>query len=121
MPRKETSCPMYTLGALRYQNDRFARGSQKKLAKASFRARLPRNFTQQATKKIVSCEASSKFHRTSCQKDRFVRGFLEISQKKLAKSTFHARLPGNFTEEASKTNVSRDASYRTSFQNERFA
>ena len=30
---------------------------------------------------IVSCEASSKFHRTSFQNDRFVRGFLQISQK----------------------------------------
>ena len=95
-----------------------------KLPKRSFRARLPRNFTEQAAKKIVSCEASSKFHRTSCQKDRFVRGFLEISQNKLPKRSFRARLPRNFTAEARKINVSCDASdnfHRTSFQNERFA
>ena len=110
------------------QNDRFARCflqiSQKKLPKGSFRAMLPPNFTEEACKSIVSCEASSKFHRTSCQKDRFVRGFLEISQNKLPKRSFRARLPRNFTEEARKINVSCDASdnfHRTSFQNERFA
>ena len=43
---------------------------------------LPRNFTAQASKKIVSCEASSKFHRTILQNEH----------------------------KASKTNVSRDAS-----------
>ena len=42
---------------------------------------------------IVSREASSKFHRTSFQNDRLVRGFLQISQN-----------------HASKTSVSRDAS-----------
>ena len=78
--------------------------------KRSFRARLPRNFTEQASKKIVSCEASSKFHRTSFQKDRFVRGFLEISQNKLPKRSFRARLPRNFTEQASKKIVSCEAS-----------
>ena len=96
------------------QNERFARCfrqfSQKKLPKRSFRARLPRNFTEQASKKIVSCEASSKFHRTSFQKDRFVRGFLEISQNKLPKRSFRARLPRNFTEQASKKVVSCEAS-----------
>ena len=39
------------------------------------------------------------------QNERFARGFLEISQAKLPKRTFRARLPRNFT----------------SFQNERFA
>ena len=96
------------------QNERFARCfrqfSQKKLPKRSFRARLPRNFTEQASKKIVSCEASSKFHRTSFQKDRFVRGFLEISQNKLPKRSFRARPPRNFTEQASKKVVSCEAS-----------
>ena len=145
-----------------FQNDRFVRGfleiSQHKLPKRSFRARLPRNFKEQASKKIVSCEASSKFHstssqnerfarcfrqfsqkklpktivsceasskfqRTSFQKDRFVRGFFEISQHKLAKRTFRAMLPTIFTEKASKTIVSCEASskfHSTSFQKDRF-
>ena len=145
-----------------FQNDRFVRGfleiSQRKLPKRSFRARLPRNFKEQASKKIVSCEASSKFHstssqnerfarcfrqfsqkklpktivsceasskfqRTSFQKDRFVRGFFEISQHKLAKRTFRAMLPTIFTEKASKTIVSCEASskfHSTSFQKDRF-
>ena len=109
------------------QNERFARCfrpfSQKRLPKRSFRARLPRNFTAQASKTIVSCEASSKFQRTSCQKDRFVRGFFEISQHKLAKRAFRAMLPTIFTEKASKTIVSCEASskfQRTSFQKDRF-
>ena len=67
---------------------------------------------------IVSCEASSKFHRTSFQnfhrksfqKDRFVRGFLQISENKLPKRAFCAMLPPNFTEKASKMIVSCDAS-----------
>ena len=96
------------------QNERFARCfrpfSQKKLPKRSFRARLPRNFKEQASKKIVSCEASSKFHRTILQNERFVRGFLKFHRKKLPKRTFRARLPRNFTEQASKTNVSCEAS-----------
>ena len=54
---------------------------------------LPTLFTEKASKMIVSCEASSKFHRTSFQNDRLVRGFLQISQN-----------------HASKTSVSRDAS-----------
>ena len=92
--------------------------SQNKLPKRAFRARLPRNFTEQASKTSVSCEASSKFHRTklpkrafrarlppnfieqSFQKERFVRGFLEISQKKLPKRAFRARLPPNFIEQS---------------------
>ena len=109
------------------QNERFARCfrqfSQKQLPKRSFRARLPRNFTEQASKTSVSCEASSKFHRTSSQNERFVRGFFEISQNKLPKRAFRARLPQNFTEQASKTNVLCEASskfHRTSFQNKRF-
>ena len=64
-----------------------------KLPKRAFRARLPQLFKAQASKMIVSWEASSKFHRTSFQNDRFVRGFLQISQN-----------------HASKTSVSRDAS-----------
>ena len=96
------------------QKDRFVRGfleiSQKKLAKSTFRARLLPNFTEEASKMIVSCEASSKFHRTSFQKERFARCFRQFSQNKLQKRTFRARLPPNFTEQASKTSVSCDAS-----------
>ena len=111
-----------------FQNEGFARClrqfSQKKLPKRSFRAMLPRNFTEQASKTSVSHDVSDNFHRKSFQNDRFVRCFLEISQKKLAKSTFRARLLPNVTEEASKMIVSCAASskfHRTSFQNEGFA
>ena len=96
------------------QNERFARCfrqfSQKQLPKRSFRARLPRNFKEQASKKIVSCEASSKFHRTSSQNERFARCFRQFSQKKLPKWSFRTRLPPNLTEQASKTSFSREAS-----------
>ena len=72
-----------------FQNERFARGclqiSQKKLPKRAFRAKLPTNFTEGGSKMIVSCEASSKFHKRSFQNERFARGFLQISQKKLPK------------------------------------
>ena len=111
-----------------FQNDRFVRGfleiSQHKLPKRSFRARLPRNFKEQASKKIVSCEASSKFHSTSSQNERFARCFRQFSQKKLPKRSFRARLPRNFKEQASKKIVSCEASskfHSTSSQNERFA
>ena len=95
-----------------------------KLPNRAFRARLPQLFTEKASKMIVSCEASSKFHRTSFQNERFARCFRQFSQKKLPKWSFRARLPPNFTEQASKTSVLRDAAskfHRTSFQNERFA
>ena len=52
-----------------------------------------------------------------------MRGFLQISQNKLRKRTFCARLPRNFIKQASKTGVSCEASskfLRPSFQNERF-
>ena len=110
------------------QNERFARCfrqfSQKQASKTSVSRDASSTIsTEQASKKIVSCEASSKFHRTSSQNDRFVRGFLEISQNKLPKRAFRARLPQNFTEQASKTNVLCEASSkfpRTSFQNKGF-
>ena len=111
-----------------FQNDRFVRGffeiSQNKLPKRSFRARLPAIFTEKASKTNVSRKTSCKFHRTSFQNERFVRDFLEISKNKLPKRAFRARLPRNFTEQASKTIVSCEASskfHRTSLQNERFA
>ena len=59
---------------------------------------------------IVSCKASSKFQRTSFQNERSARCLRQFSQKKLPKGSFRARLPPNFTEEASKTSVSREAS-----------
>ena len=97
-----------------FQNEHFVRGfrnfSQKKLPKWSFRARLPPNFTEQASKTSVSRDASDNFHRKSFQKDRFVRGFLQISQNKLPKRAFCAMLPPNFTEKTSKMIVSCEAS-----------
>ena len=80
-----------------------------KLPKRAFRARLPQLFTEKASKMIVSCEAPSKFHRTSFQNERFARCFRQFSQKKLPKGSFRARLPPNFAEQASKTSVLRDA------------
>ena len=94
-----------------------------KLPKRAFRARLPQLFTEKASKMIVSCEASSKFHRTSFENERFARCFRQFSQKKLPKGSFRAMLLPNFTEQASKTGVSHDASskfHKTSFQNDRF-
>ena len=94
-----------------FQNERFARCfrqfSQKKLPKGSFRARLPPNFTEEASKTSVSCEASFKFHRTM-----------------LPKRAFRTMLPTILQEKASKMIVSCEASskfHRTSFQNQRFA
>ena len=97
--------------------------SQKKVPKRAFRARLLQNFTEKASKTSVSCEASDNFHRRRFQNDRFVRGFIEISQKKAPKQAFRARPLQNFTKEVSKMIVSCEASskfHRTSFQNERF-
>ena len=94
-----------------FQNEHFVRGfrnfSRNKLPKRAFRAMLPPIFTERGSKTSVSRDASDNFHRKSFQKDRFVRGFLQISQKKLPKRAFRARLPSNFTEPC--------------FQNERFA
>ena len=87
-------------------------------------AKLVTICTEKASKTSISCEASATFHRKSFQNDRFVRGFLQISQNKLPKRAFRAMLPTIFTEKASKMIVSCEASskfHRTSFQNERFA
>ena len=97
--------------------------SEKKLPKRAFPARLLPNFTERASKTSVSRDATDNFHRKSFQKDRFVRGFLQISEKKLPKRAFRAMLPPKFIEQASKTSVSRDASdnsHRKSFQNDYF-
>ena len=88
----------------------FLQISQNELPKRAFRAMLPTILTEQASKRIVSCEASSKFHRRSFQKDRFVRGFLQNSQNKLSKRAFRAMLPTIFTEKASKMIISCEAS-----------
>ena len=101
----------------------FLETSKNKLPKRSFRARLLRNFTAQARKTSVSRDASDHFHRKSFQNDRFVRGFLEISQHKLPKRSFRARLLRNFTEQSSKTSVSCEASsrfHRTKLPKRRF-
>ena len=111
-----------------FQNEHFVRGfrnfSQKKLPKSSFRARLPPNFTEQASKTSVSRDASNNFHRKSFQNHRFVRGFFQISQNKLPKRAFRAMLPTIFTEKASKMIVSCEASskfHRTKLPKRRFA
>ena len=110
--KRSVSCKAsYNFHRRRFQNDRFVRGfleiKKKKVPKRAFRARLRQNFTKEASKMIVSCEASRKLHR-----------------KKLPKWSFRARLPTNFIEnKASKTSVSRDASdnfHRKSFQKDRF-
>ena len=73
---------------------------------------------------IVSCEASDNFHRRRFQNDRFVRGCFKISQKKLPKRAFRAKLPTIFTEEGSKMIVSCEASgnfHGKNIQKDRFA
>ena len=72
-----------------------------------------------ASKTSFSRDAFDNFNRNSVQNNRFVRGFRNFSRNKLPKRAFRARLPTNFTERASKTSVSRDASdnfHRKSFQ-----
>ena len=77
-----------------FQNDRFVRGffqiSQNKLSKRAFRAMLPTIFAAKASKMIVSCEASSKFHRTSFQNERFARCFRQFSRKICVSLQFRA-------------------------------
>ena len=71
---------------------------------------LPTIFTEKASKRIVSREASSKFHRRSFQNERFARCFLQNSQNKLPKRAFRAMLPTILTEKASKMIISSEAS-----------
>ena len=96
-----------------FQNEHFVRGllqiSQNELPKRAFRAMLPTIFTEKASKRIISCEASSKFHRRSFQNERFARCFLQNSQNELPKRAFRAMLPTILTEQASKTSISREA------------
>ena len=98
-----------------FQNERFVKMSMSVKLPSNFTeeafkmivcARVPPNFTEEASKMIVSRVASSKFQRRSFQNDRFVRGFLQISKKKLPKRAFHTRLITIFTKETSKMIVS---------------
>ena len=128
-----------------FQNEHFVRCflqfSQSEVPKRAFRAMLPTIFTEKASKRIVSCETSSKFHRRSFQNERFVRGFLQISQNHASKTSVSRDASNSFQKNnfqndrfvrsffqisqnhASKTSVSHDASnnfHRKSFQNDRF-
>ena len=116
-----------------FQNEHFVRCfprfSQNEVPKRAFRAMLRTIFTEKASKRIVSCEASSKFQkrafrarlpsnvshdasdnfaRKSFQNDRFVRGFFQISQNKLPKRAFRAMLPTIFTKNLRFATVSRN-------------
>ena len=88
----------------------FLQISQNKLPKRAFRVMRPTIFTEKASKRIVSRDASSKFHRTSFQNERFARCFLQISQNELPKRAFRAMLPTILTEKASKMIISCEAS-----------
>ena len=66
---------------------------------------LPTIFTEKVSKRIVSCEASSKFHRTSFEKERFARCFRQFSQTKLPKGSFRARLLPNFIEQCFQNRI----------------
>ena len=88
----------------------FLQISQNELPKRAFRAMLPTIFTEKASKRIVACEASSKFQRRSFQNERFARCFLQNSQNKLPKQAFRAMLPTILIEKASKMIISCEAS-----------
>ena len=80
-------------------------------------------FKQQASKRSISCEASSTFQATSFQNEHFVRSLFNFSSNKLSKRAFRARSPQLFKQQASKTRISCEASatfQATSFQNEHF-
>ena len=99
-----------------FQNEYFVRGflnfSRNKLPKRAFRARLPQLVKEQASKTSISCEASLTFQRTSFQNEHFVRGFLNFSKNELPKRAFRARLPQLFKEQASKTSISCETSFK---------
>ena len=123
---------------------RYLNFSCNKLAKRAFRSKLHQLFKRQASKKSISCEASSTFQATSFQNEPFLRGlfnfssnklskrafrarppqlFKQISSNKLSKQAFRARPPQLFKRQASKTSISCEASstfQATSFQNEHF-
>ena len=80
-----------------FKNDRFVRCfrqfSQNKLPKRAFRTMLPTIFTEQASKMIVSCEASSKFHRTMLPKRAFRTMLPTISTENLHFATVSYHRP----------------------------
>ena len=89
------SCEAFaTFQGTSFQNEHFVRGflqiSQNELPKRAFRAMLPTIFTEEASKRIVSCEASSKFHRRSFQNERFARCFRQFSPKICVSLQFRA-------------------------------
>ena len=60
------------------------------LPKRAFRTMLRTILQEKASKMIVSCEASSKFHRTSFQNERFARCFRQFSRKICVSLQFRA-------------------------------
>ena len=60
------------------------------LPKRAFRTMLPTILQEKASKMIVSCEASSKFHKTSFQNERFARCFRQFSRKICVSLQFRA-------------------------------
>ena len=100
--------------ATSFQNEHFVRGfrnfSSDKLPKRAFRARPPQLFQRQAFKTSISCEASATFQATSFQNEHFVRGLPKFSSNKLSKRAFRASLLQFFERQASKRNISCEAS-----------
>ena len=70
-----------------------ASSSHVKSPKRAFRTRLPQKLTRQVSKTSVWYETSSKTHRSSLQKEHFVRDFLQNSHVKSPKRAFRTRLP----------------------------
>ena len=118
----------YNFHRRRFQNDRFVRGFfeilQKKVPKRAFRAKLPTIFREEGFKMIVLREASSKFHKRRFQNERLARGLFKISQKKLPKRAFRAKLEASYNFHRRKFQNDRFVrgflQYRRSFQNDRF-
>ena len=77
-----------------FQNEHFVRClcnfHRTMLPKRAFRTMLPTILQEKASKMIVSCEASSKFHRTSFQNERFARCFRQFSRKICVSLQFRA-------------------------------
>ena len=133
-----------TFQATSFQNEHFVRGllnfssnklpkrgfrarylnfSCNKLAKRAFRLRLHQLFKRQASKKSISCEASSTLQATNFQNEPFLRGLFNFSSNKLSKRAFRARPPQLFNQQGFKMSISCEASstfQSTSFQNKHF-
>ena len=93
--------------------------SQNKLPKRSFRARLPRNFTEQASKTSVSREASSKFHRTKLPKRTFrvMLPTISIENLRFATVSCHQRTHRILREGSSSKSKMRVSLQRRPIQN----